>query len=78
MNKQNWATYKTECYTHDVGHDRSSAGGVHLHQVRWNGHRWIHRIVQVNGRYVAYGPVTPLEDGEGRAAWESAKQEVRS
>lgn len=73
MKTTTWNTYRTTGYTHDVAQDQRSAGGVHLHQVRKTKAGWQKRIKQINGRFVAFGPVTALTDAEGEAAFATAK-----
>lgn len=67
-----WNTYATRGYTHDVANDQASSGGVHHHQVRKAKSGWQKRIVQSNGKHSAYGPVEPVSDAEGEAAFETA------
>ncbi len=74
MRKSTWNTYKTRGYTHDVANDQASAGGVHHHQVRKTASGWQVRIVQSNGRHVAYGPVSPVSDEDGEAYFATAAQ----
>lgn len=75
IRKSQWNTYATYGYTYDVANDQASAGGVHLHQVRkTKGGFWQKRIVQSNGRHTAYGPVSPITEEEGEAAFATAQQ----
>lgn len=71
-----WNTYATYGYTRDVANSPSSAGGVHLHQVRWTRAGWQKRICQSNGRHEAYGPVTPVDDCDGEAMYATAFPDV--
>ena len=73
MKKTTWNTYATYGFTHAVAQDRASQGGVHHHQVRKAGGGWQKRIVQSNGRFSASGPVTPITDHEGEAAFATAQ-----
>ncbi len=68
LTKGVWNTYRTTGYTHDVGNDQRSAGGVHHHQVRLTKAGWQYRIVQSNGNHRSIGKTEPLsrEDGESR------------
>lgn len=75
IKKTTWNTYATRCYTYDVANDQRSAGGVHLHQVRWTPDGWQTRILQTNGRFSAAGPVEPVRDNaEGAALFATAQQ----
>lgn len=65
MNKSKWNTYHVGGYTHDVANDQSSAGGVHLHQVRKTVNGWQKRICQSNGKHQAYSKIEKLSDLEG-------------
>ena len=69
MRQDTWNTYRTTGYTYDVANDQRSAGGVHLHQVRKTRYGWQHRVKQSNGVHASYGPVTPMADAEGAAAY---------
>jgi hypothetical protein len=51
LRKTTWNTYRTTGYTHDVGQDPRSQGGVHHHQIRHTKHGWETRILQSNGRF---------------------------
>lgn len=73
MKNTNWNTHKVTGYTHDIAQDQRSAGGVHLHQIRKARHGWQARIVQTNGRHKASGPVHPISEAEGEAAYATAK-----
>lgn len=74
MKKTTWNTYYTSGYTHDVANDQSSAGGVHLYQVRRtkSGH-WQKRTLQSNGRHEASGPVESVTDAAGEALYARAE-----
>jgi len=72
LRKTNWNTFRTTCYTHDVANDQSSAGGVHHHEVRRGKSGWQYRITQSNGRSSASGPVEPMSDEDGEAAFATA------
>jgi len=73
MSNKNWNTYSTTGYTHDVANDHSSAGGVHLHQVRQTrAGNWQKRICQSNGRHQSYGEVSRLSVPEGEALFARA------
>jgi len=74
IRKTTWNTFRTSCYTHDVANDQASAGGVHLRQVRWNGHQWQMRVCQSNGCYRSYSEVWAVTDAEGEAAFATAQQ----
>jgi hypothetical protein len=77
LRKTTWNTYARRGYTHDVANDQASAGGVHLHQVRWNkAGWWERRILQSNGRHSASGPVETLTDTEGESYFSKAQQEL--
>ena len=73
IRKSTWNTYGMNGYTYDCANDQRSAGGVHLHQVRLGKHGWQHRICQSNGWHKAYSPVTPIDDAQGEARFEQAK-----
>ena len=75
MKKTTWTTYRTTGYTHDVAQDQRSAGGVHHHQVRKTAAGWQKRIEQTNGRFHSYGEVSAISDGEGEAAFATAKNQ---
>ncbi len=73
--KSTWITYATYGYTHDVGNDQRSAGGVHHHQVRKHAkYGWQKRIAQTNGRYTTYGRVEALDELTGEAHFATAQQ----
>lgn len=72
MRKSTWNTYATYGYSHDVANDQESAGGVHHSQVRHHNGQWQQRICQSNGRHVAYGPVAPINDVDGKAYYSTA------
>ena len=75
MSNKNWNTYSTTGYTHDVANDHSSAGGVHLHQVRQTrAGNWQKRICQSNGRHQSYGEVSRLSVPEGEALFARASK----
>lgn len=74
IDKRRWNTYRTLGYTYDVANDQRSAGGVHLHQVRWAADGWQHRIEQSNGGHSAYSRVTPMDPADGAAAFATAQQ----
>jgi len=65
MNKSKWNTYYVGGYTHDVANDQSSAGGVHLHQIRKTTKGWQKRICQSNGNHRSYGEIENLSEIEG-------------
>lgn len=73
IRKTTWNTYRLKGYTHDVANDQSSAGGVHLHQVRKTAHGWQERICQSNGRHKSYSDAEPISDEDGEAKFELAK-----
>lgn len=73
LRKSNWNTYATYGYTHDVANDQSSAGGVHLYQVRLAKAGWQKRICQSNGRHQSYGPVESISAADGEACFATAK-----
>lgn len=75
MNMRNttWNTYMTRGYTYDVAQDQRSAGGVHHHQIRKTKSGWQKRIEQSNGRHTSYSEVVAISEGEGEAAFASAK-----
>ena len=70
LSKRNWNTYHVNGYTHDVANDQSSAGGIHLHQVRCIKFVgcvvWQKRILQSNGNHFAYGPHEKISEAEGQ------------
>ena len=70
-----WNTYAVTGYTHDVANDTASQGGVHIHQVKRLSATgiWLKRVVQSNGRHIAYGHVVPVTAEEGQALYEEAK-----
>ena len=72
MRKSTWNTYAVRGYTHDVGNDQSSAGGVHLHQVRRTPRGWQKRICQSNGNHQSYSAVEAVTDADGEAAFATA------
>lgn len=74
MKPTNWNTYRITPFVSDVANDRASSGCIHCHQVRRSPAGWQKRIMQVNGRHVAYGPVEPLSNAEGSAAFATAQQ----
>ena len=65
INPRKWNTYYVGGYTHDVANDQSSAGGVHLHQVRKTANGWQKRICQSNGKHQAYSPIEKISDSDG-------------
>jgi len=73
LDKRTWNTYATHGYTYDVANDQTSAGGVHLYQVRLTKAGWQKRILQSNGRHRASGPVEQVSDADGVALFERAK-----
>lgn len=75
MKFNTWNTYRTTCYTHDVANDQRSAGGVHFHQVRKTRYGWQKRILQANASHQSPGPVTPMSDTDGAAAYATAQQQ---
>ena len=66
LSKRNWNTYHVNGYTHDVANDQSSAGGIHLHQVRCIKNVWEKRICQSNGNHQSYGPHERVSESEGQ------------
>ena len=74
FNRRTWNTYHTSGYTQDVANDQASAGGIHLHQVRYTADGWQERICQTNGRHSAYGPVSSVDDETGAAHFATAQQ----
>jgi len=74
MKMQEWNTYRTTGYTHDVANDQKSAGGVHHYQVRKLNSGWQKRICQTNGSHCSFGPVEPISKEDGIAYFETAKQ----
>lgn len=73
MKRSAWNTYRTTAYTFNVANDQPSSGGVHHHQVRKTRSGWQKRIIQSNGTYRASGPVVPVDDANGEAAYATAK-----
>jgi len=73
IRKTTWNTFGVNGYTYDCANDPRSTGGVHYHQVRLGKHGWQHRICQSNGGRRAYSPVTPIDDAQGEAWFEQAK-----
>jgi hypothetical protein len=70
INRQNWTTYRTSGYTHDVAScaNPGSEGGVHHHQVRQlRTGAWVKRILQTNGQVSAAGPVDLIHPDQGEA-----------
>lgn len=65
LNKIKWNSYYVGGYTHDVANDQSSAGGVHLHQIRKTVKGWQRRICQSNGKHQAYSTIENISDAEG-------------
>lgn len=74
MKKSNWNTYHTSAYTYDVANDQSSAGGVHLHQIRKRGKLWQKRIWQSNGSHGASGTVELVDEDEGELLFVTAEE----
>lgn len=74
LNKASWNTYKTTGYTHDVGNDQRSAGGVHLHQVRKAKSGWQKRICQSNGKFQSFSEIDSISDQDGERFFEMAKK----
>jgi hypothetical protein len=74
IRKNVWNTYQTTGYTHDVANDQSSAGGVHLYQVRLHRGAWQTRVKQSNGSHVAYGPTHDVDIADGLDCFERAKR----
>jgi len=70
-----WNTYYVGGYTHDVANDQSSAGGVHLHQVRKTSKGWQKRICQSNGKHQAYGIIEKISDSEGLEKFDLNRRE---
>ncbi len=68
-----WNTYATYGYSHDVANDPASTGGVHLHQVRRGKAGWQTRVLQSNGRHRAASRVEPIDDAKGEALFATAK-----
>ena len=75
LRKTTWNTYYVGGYTHDVANDQSSAGGVHLYQVRKTKSGWQQRIEQSNGRHSAFSPVIPIDEQDGEAKFATAQQQ---
>jgi len=76
LRRNQWNTYRTTGYTHDVANDPRSQGGVHQYQVRkTKSGLWQKRIYQSNGRFGAAGPVEPISEAEGEAHFATAEQE---
>ena len=73
IRKDRWNTYATRGYTYDAANDQSSAGGVHLHQVRRAANGWVQRILQSNGCHRAAGPVNVVGTDVGESLFELAK-----
>jgi hypothetical protein len=73
MKATTWNTYRITAYTHDVAQDQRSAGGVHLHQVRRTKNGWQKRIVQSNGKHMAYGETLTMSYTDGAAAYATAQ-----
>lgn len=73
LNKRNWNTYLTTCYTYDVANDQRSAGGVHHHQVRRTASGWQKRICQTNWLHRSFGAVEVVDDATGAALFARAE-----
>jgi len=73
MRRDLWNTYAMTGYTHDVAQDQASAGGCHYYQVRRGTSGWQRRIRQANGDHEAYGPVAPISEADGEAAFATAQ-----
>lgn len=73
LRRSSWNTYATVCYQYDVANDQRSAGGVHHRQVRKTAAGWQCRIMQSNGRFTSYGPVSSIGAEEGEAKFGAAE-----
>lgn len=74
MSESKWNTYHVSGYTHDVANDQSSAGGVHLYQIRKTKKGWQKRICQSNGKHQSYGKVEKISEIDGIEKFNQVEQ----
>lgn len=76
LSRSTWNTYRETGAAYDVTQDgHPSAGNVWQHQIRrarFGG--WQKRIKQVGNFCHAFGPVSPISEEEGEAAFATAAQ----